>query len=337
MEKDWAVHPVLTKYKATRDGKIFNIVTDRELKGCHVGNYVALTLKTTPENDDIKAKRVIQAHRFIYECFNGLIEGNNEIDHIDGNGLNNVLSNLQQLSVVEHQRKTFQANPLTGKKIGKTLSKAVIAINLKTNERTTYSSLTEASANIPNSTITKISMVLRGERKSHQGYRFVWPKEEVLEDEVWACLFDPLYRGIEVSNLGRVKSGKGIIKYGRLHQTYYRISVTKDKIARCRMVHQLICEAFKGPCPDRNKYTVDHIDRNRLNNKASNLRWATRSEQRRNTSSIKAVKGYKDGELIGVWDTVTDAAKATQCCGSNIARVCTKELKIIKGYVFEYA
>lgn len=335
MEKVWAVHPVLTKYKATRDGKIFNIETKKEVKGFWT-NYIALTLKTTPKNDDASVNRVIQAHRFIYECFYGLIEGKDEIDHKDGNGLNNALSNLQQLSVIEHKRKTSKANPHAGRKTGKTLSKAVIAINIKTNERTTYCSLTEASANIPNSTITKISMVLRGARKSHQGYRFVWPKADVLEDEVWACLFDPLYRGIEVSNLGRVKSGKGIIKYGRLHRTYYRTSVTKDKIKRCRMVHQLICEAFNGPCPDKKKYTVDHIDRNRLNNKANNLRWATRSEQRRNTSSIKAVKGYKDGELIGVWETLSDAASATNCHNSNIARVCQKELKMIKGFVFEY-
>ena len=45
-------------------------------------------------------------------------------------------------------------------------------------------------------------------------------------------------------------------------------------------VHQLVGGAFV-PNPD-NKPTIDHIDKNKSNNKASNLRWAAVIEKARN-------------------------------------------------------
>ena len=46
-------------------------------------------------------------------------------------------------------------------------------------------------------------------------------------------------------------------------------------------MHRLVALAFHGLPPDKS-YTVDHIDRIKTNNNASNLRWATKAEQRAN-------------------------------------------------------
>lgn len=51
-----------------------------------------------------------------------------------------------------------------------------------------------------------------------------------------------------------------------------------------RAVHRLVAETFI-PNPD-GKPTVDHIDRDTTNNSLSNLRWATHSEQRENSSQV---------------------------------------------------
>lgn len=50
-------------------------------------------------------------------------------------------------------------------------------------------------------------------------------------------------------------------------------------------VHTLVALAFLGPRPSSN-HTVDHIDRNRSNNVASNLRWATKDEQMENREFV---------------------------------------------------
>jgi hypothetical protein len=59
-------------------------------------------------------------------------------------------------------------------------------------------------------------------------------------------------------------------------------------------VHRVACEAFHGPAPE-GKPECDHKNRSRHDNRASNLRWATVSLNRTNTSprTDMGVKGVR--------------------------------------------
>lgn len=104
---------------------------------------------------------------------------------------------------------------------------------------------------------------------------------------------------------------------GTLHHTGYKVVRINNKEYK---VHRLIWIMFNGDIP--NKMFIDHIDRNKLNNKIENLRLATNQENNRNNSSngftwepkrkVFRVGICIDGKkkYIGRYDTIIDARAA---------------------------
>ena len=79
--------------------------------------------------------------------------------------------------------------------------------------------------------------------------------------------------------------------------THYLIVICNGKN---EYVHLLVARAFHGrPTPEQT--SVDHKDRDELNNCETNLRWATQSEQIRNQCDHKA---HSNGEPCIVWEVV---------------------------------
>lgn len=59
---------------------------------------------------------------------------------------------------------------------------------------------------------------------------------------------------------------------------YQHVVLTRDGKRRIsRRIHQIVCEAFNGP-PPADDSVVRHLNDNRVDNRAENLAWGTRSE-----------------------------------------------------------
>ncbi len=87
----------------------------------------------------------------------------------------------------------------------------------------------------------------------------------------------------EVSDWGRVRTWRRIpcvLKPRISHNGYQRVGLYRgppgDKRATQHFVHRLVLETFTGPCPPGME--CDHRNRDKTDNRLSNIRWCTRRE-----------------------------------------------------------
>lgn len=169
-----------------------------------------------------------------------------------------------------------------------------------------------------------------------------------MAEEIWrTAVYDgEIYEGLyKISNLGRILSlnynhtGKAeLLKPDTDKDGYLQVNLSKNGKQKWCKVHRLVAQTF---IPNsENKPTVDHIDRNKLNNFVGNLRWADIELQNNNrdlSNMKKRVLQYTlDGEFIREWES-------TQECGRNgftqqsVSACCRGERKTYKGFIWKYS
>lgn len=196
--------------------------------------------------------------------------------------------------------------------------------------------------------------------------------------EIWKDVKD--YEGLyQVSNLGRIKSipRNGTIKLEKILKPslskdgYYKVSLNKNGKQTSFRLHRIVAIAFLEN--RENKPQVDHINTDRLDNRADNLRWCTFKENVNNPITLSKRFGKKhsketkvkmslkalgannsqarkvnqytlDYKYIKTWDCIADIVRAmnlkskssiSNCCKFNL-NVENKKHKA-KGYIWEYA
>lgn len=93
-------------FSVSNDGKVFNNKTQRFIGSVH-GKYYKFCYKD---------KRIL-THRLVHLLYNGPIPLNYEVNHIDGNKLNNHYTNLEAVTSSENHLHAFRTG-LNPKKIG---------------------------------------------------------------------------------------------------------------------------------------------------------------------------------------------------------------------------
>ena len=95
-------HPIFELYASSLDGKIINVNKKNPFFGNKSHNgYLTCSVK----KNETKQKSC-QAHRFIWECWCGLIPEGKVIDHIDNNKANNQLCNLRLMTHQQNCKKS---------------------------------------------------------------------------------------------------------------------------------------------------------------------------------------------------------------------------------------
>ena len=105
-------HPTHTSYYATKDGEIFSFKGEipKFIIQCNHGRGYTQFLVS----EKGKTKSYL-THRFIYECFYGLIDDDTlQVHHIDHDKVNNALSNLALVTDWENKMHAKNAGRKTG-------------------------------------------------------------------------------------------------------------------------------------------------------------------------------------------------------------------------------
>ncbi len=93
----------------------------------------------------------------------------------------------------------------------------------------------------------------------------------------------------EVSNFGNVRTTIAQQEVSQVlngYPQYYYVNLTHpDGWRKMERVHRLVAKAFVPNLTPEDRFYVDHIDRDKFNNVASNLRWVTNKENQRNLNN----------------------------------------------------
>lgn len=139
----------------------------------------------------------------------------------------------------------------------------------------------------------------------------------------------------DVYNLKGQKLKQEITRKG-----YARVSLSNDRVKHKRMsVHRLVAEAFiKNPA---NLPQVDHLDENKLNNSASNLKWSTPLDNLNHSRVIEKASMAKHHKVRckttgKVYDSMNDACDELGLHHSNLVACCNKRRRRCGGLEWEY-
>ena len=180
----YKVHLIYNLFAGSKDGKIIHIIKQIPHLGSETNTgYLQFNVRKHGQS----SQKNYKVHRFIYECFNGLIPDEMVIDHINDNKEDNRLCNLQLdtqqqncKKSAKHRDYSFVANNHKNKK-------CVKAVNKKTNEVTFFYSMhaVQQHLGINHSIVKKVCEGFNHyksgiSKKDGHAYTFLYVKEEDL-------------------------------------------------------------------------------------------------------------------------------------------------------------
>lgn len=167
------------------------------------------------------------------------------------------------------------------------------------------------------------------------------------EEEIWKTIED--FSIFEVSNFGNVKNknSKNNLK-PRLSCGYFTIMLRitenlnqKEKQKNIR-IHKLVAKYFIENDDKKIKKYVDHIDGNKENNNATNLRWVSESENSQNwhdnhrTNYNKIIQKDLKNNVIKIWNSTKEIRIELKIKADGIRQCCKGKLKTYMNSIWEF-
>ena len=183
--KKYYIHPIYNEYGASKSGKVIYFQTMNKFSGTnnHTG-YLSVAVKS---NDN--KRKTMQAHRFIWECFYGVIPNGMVIDHVNDIKDDNRIKNLQMMTQQDNCLKTAKKRDYAFAANNHKNRRCVKATNCETKEVSYFNSMYSIKEHLGiNPGLVK--MVAEGlnmcktaiSKMNHQAYIFEYIEQEELPD-----------------------------------------------------------------------------------------------------------------------------------------------------------
>lgn len=315
-----------SRYVAKRTGELFNAMTGVELMG-NPGN-AGMVLVNLSNDDGKETFSTMAKSRFVYACFHpdfDLADKKTFVIRLDGDNDNNDISNFKAGTPADMLKNARELDPTIAKRAGASRARPIEVVTANGQVVRTYEGTLVAAKDLGMAPPVLQDLVNTGRPHGGMVYRRHFP--ELDEPEAWYRInstdlpewASDSIRGLEgtfVSDAGRVVSPQGYLF------TDCQSKSTCYRMFQGRFYHHVICFAFNGPPPGPDD-TPDHRNRNRQDNRAVNLRWASREEQGANMSVTIGVACtcVKTGK-VSEYPSKNAAAKAMGLSVRRISSVC---------------
>jgi len=301
----------------------------------HPSGYIYVSVKL--ENKTTITKFL---HTIIAETFLENPENKPCVNHINGIRTDNRVSvnleynNLEWVTIAENnQRKIFPSKT-------NSTNIEVIQFNKDGEEIKTWRSISEISLYFKSD---KINYYLDSNKEYENSF---WERKlqiQILPGEKWTTI-NYKERLINVSSEGRVKRSTGRITYGSKNDCGYMSFYFQGKQM---LVHRIVMSAMLGYDIDSSEYVVDHINREKDNNKVNNLRLISQqmnviyglqnNPNKKYNSKKTAVSQYNlNGTFINLFDSQIEAEEFTGILRSGICECCKDNKKSAGGFMWRY-
>ena len=276
-EFEWKKLPVegTDDYFVSEDGQIFSSKYNKSLSPCLRAGYLSIYI--------YKIKKNLKVHQMVAKAF---IPNNDPtkqiVNHIDGNKLNNHVSNLEWVSLLQNNKHAIDSG------LTKITRRRVYQCDLDGNIIKIHDTIRGAGkdTNVDSGAIAK---VCKGTRNKAGGFKWRFVDQNPNENDIDLSDFIQVvdFPNYLINKNGDVysKPYKKLLKQQKNNDGYMGIQLTNKGNRRSYLVHRLVAIHFIDKrINDGNK--INHKDGDKTNNHVENLEWVTDSENLKHYYSL---------------------------------------------------
>jgi len=323
--KRWRYFTKCENYIISDDGRIWSYYINK-LLSMHTSacGYYMISLY----------RKTYSVHILTYCAYNNNYDKLLVIDHIDGNKVNNNIDNLQLITRKENSQK-------------KTKNYDVEVTRVCSMSEIKYKTIEDAILDTPGASRRCIVNACAGRRQTYLGYIWIYTTKDIkkiesgIDDHKYKLLGE--INGMDFNNyqinengvIRKIMKDRRIVLKQTITSGYYCVHVNGETLFIHRLVAELYCLESKTP----ERKCVNHLNKKKLDNRASNLEWCTLSENSIHSHGRKVVSiNMETREIEKEFNSITEA---NLCMGAPkssglISKVCKNKARSAYGKYWKY-